>query len=419
MPKKISNALTPLQVKNAKPGRHADGGGLYLLVKASGARSWVFRFMLNGKSRDMGLSRCPEAIAIMQKSQSDQLTLAEARDLAAIYRLKVKAGIDPLSERQKALAEAAAENLLHEAEQVTFQEAASDYLSAREGTWRNAKHRQQWHNTLRDYVFPVIGDMAVKDVETQHVLRVLEPIWGTKSETASRLRGRIESILDAAKVRGHRTGENPARWRGHLDKILPPRKRLSRGHHAALPYRGIPDFIVRLRERSATGALALEFLILTAARTGEVIGAEWDEINFADRTWTIPAQRMKAAREHRVPLCERAVEILRQTHQLGRRHLFPGPRGGAMSGMAMSMLLRRIEDAVTVHGFRSSFRDWASETTSFPHEVCEAALAHTIGNKSEAAYRRGDLFEKRRLLMNEWADYCASLVVTCDNAEAV
>lgn len=419
MPKKISNALTPLQVKNAKPGRHADGGGLYLLVKPSGARSWVFRFMLNGKSRDMGLSRCPEAITIMRKSKTDQLTLAEARDIAAIYRMKVKAGIDPLVERQEAAAQSAAESALREAEQKTFRDAAGDYLASYEGTWRNAKHRQQWHNTLRDYVYPTIGHMAVKDVGTQHILRILEPIWATKSETASRLRGRMENILDAAKVKGYRSGENPARWRGHLDKILPPRKRLSRGHHAALHYQNVPQFMAKLRTHPATGALALEFLILTAARTAEVIGAGWDEISFPDKTWTIPAKRMKAGREHRVPLPKRALEILRQTQQLGGTQLFPGQRGKAMSAMTMSMLLRRIEKTITVHGFRSSFRDWAAETTSYPHEVCEAALAHTISNKAEAAYRRGDLFAKRRLLMNEWSGYCASLVVTTEDPEAV
>ncbi|MDR9395792.1 MAG: tyrosine-type recombinase/integrase [Roseovarius sp.] len=419
MPKKVTNALTPLQVRNAKPGRHADGGGLYLLVKASGARSWVYRFRLNGVSRDMGLSRCPEAIALLEKSEKDELSLAEARDVAAIYRMKVKAGIDPLLEREEAAAQRAEESALREAEQKTFRDVAGDYLASREGTWRNAKHRRQWHNTLRDYVYPKVGDMAVKDVVTQHVLEILEPIWTTKSETASRIRGRVENILDAAKVKGYRTGENPARWRGHLDKILPPRKRLSRGHHAALPYKHVPKFIAKLRAHSATGAFALEFLILTAARTGEVIGAEWDEISFDARTWTIPATRMKAGREHRVPLSERALEILRQSQQLGGTHLFPGQRGKAMSGMTMSMLLRRIENSVTVHGFRSSFRDWASETTSYPHEVCEAALAHTISNKAEAAYRRGDLFTKRRQLMDEWADYCAISVLPTEDAEAV
>ena len=411
MPKKVVNALTPLQVKNAKPGRHADGSGLHLLVKASGARSWVFRYMINGKSRDMGLSRCPEAIAIMEKTGRDELTLAQARDIAAICRLKVKAGIDPLVEREQAQADAIAEARQRQAASVTFRQAAVTYLDAREDGWRNAKHRQQWHNTLATYVYPHIGELPVGDVETQHVLHILEPIWRSKAETASRVRGRIEAILDAAKVRGHRSGENPARWRGHLDKILPARQRLSRGHHAALPYQQVPDLIASLRGRSATAALALEFLILTAARTGEVVGADWNEISFEDATWTVPAKRMKAGREHRFPLPDRAIDILRQTQKLSCDNLFPGQRGGTMSGMAMSMLLRRMGTNVTVHGFRSSFRDWASETTGYSHEVCEMALAHTITNKAEAAYRRGDLFEKRRQLMNDWAEFCNSVAI--------
>jgi integrase len=412
MPKKLSKALTPLQVKNAKPGRHADGDGLHLLVKPTGARSWVFRFMLDGKSRDVGLSRCPEAIELLRKSGGEDLTLAQARDVAAIYRMKVKAGIDPLAERDEVAAKAAADKQARQAASVSFEAMAQTFLGAKKDSWRNVKHRQQWENTLATYAYPVIGDMVVGDIDTPHVLQVLELIWKEKPETASRVRGRIEAILDAAKVRGYRQGENPARWRGHLAQILPARTRLSRGHHKAAGYEDVPTIITRLAKRRAVAALALEFTILTAARTGEVVGATWGEVDLERAVWTISADRMKAAKEHRVPLSDRTVEILTSTKKLGRDHLFPGSRGGPLSGMAMSMLLRRLKVDATVHGFRSSFRDWAAECTGYPHEVCEMALAHTIGNKAEAAYRRGDLFEKRRRLMADWAEFCAGTSVT-------
>ena len=408
MPKKISNSLTPLQVKNAKPGRHVDGNGLHLLVKASGARSWVLRFTLHGKTRDVGLSRCPEALVLLAQSGREELSLAQARDLAAIYRLKVRAGIDPLSEREQQAAASRVAQAQDEAAQLTFYDAAQSYLASRESTWRNAKHRQQWHNTLSAYVFPSLGALPVADIGTAEVLAVLEPIWKSKAETANRVRGRMEAIIDAARARGHFSGENPARWRGHLDKILPARQRLSRGHHAAMPFDEVPAFLEQLRAREAVAAMALEFTILTAARTGEVLGATWAEIDFEKRTWTVPALRMKAGREHRVPLSSRAVEVLNETKKLGSDYLFPGQRGGKLSGMAMAMLLRRMGHVVTVHGFRSSFRDWAAEMTAFPHEVCEMALAHTIANKAEAAYRRGDIFEKRRLLMDGWEEFCSS-----------
>lgn len=407
MPKKVSKALTPLQVKNAKAGRHADGDGLYLLVKPTGARSWVYRFMLEGKARDVGLSRCPEAIELLCKTGGEELSLAQARDIAAIYRMKVKAKIDPLEERDELASKAAAEKQARQAASVTLKAMAETFLAAKEDSWRNSKHRQQWHNTLASYVYPVIGDMVVGDIDTPHILQVLEPIWKEKPETASRVRGRIEAILDAAKVRGYRQGENPARWRGHLAQILPARGRLSRGHHKAAAYETVPSIVNQLQKRKAVAALALEFTILTAARTGEVIGAAWDEVDLDRAVWTVPADRMKAAKEHRVPLSPRAIEILKETKKLDRETLFPGQRGGQLSGMAMSMLLRRMNIDATVHGFRSSFRDWAAECTGYPHEVCEMALAHTIGNKAEAAYRRGDLFEKRRRLMAEWAEFCS------------
>jgi integrase len=407
MPKKLSKALTPLEVKNAKPGRHADGEGLHLLVKNTGARSWVFRFMLDGRARDVGLSRCPEAVAVLRKAGGEELTLAQAREVAAMYRVKVKAGIDPLAERDETAAKAAAEKQARQAASIDFRAMAETFLAAKEGSWRNSKHRQQWHNTLSTYVYPVIGDMVVGDIDTPHVLKVLEPIWKQKAETASRVRGRIECILDAAKVRGYRTAENPARWRGHLAQILPLRSKLSRGHHKAASYSEVPQIIAALKARSAMAALALEFTVLTAARTSEVLGATWAEVDLQRAMWTIPADRMKAAREHRVPLSVRAVEILTETKKLGSKFLLPGQRGRHLSSMAMSMLLRRMNAEATVHGFRSSFRDWAAECTGYPHEVCEMALAHTIANKAEAAYRRGDMFEKRRRLMSDWADYCA------------
>lgn len=398
MPRKLSNVLTPLAVKNARPGRHADGGGLHLLVKGTGARSWVYRFMLNGKSHDIGLGAAGQG----------GISLADARLARDALRLKVKAGIDPLEERQQAAANALAAAQAAAVSGITFKSVAEVYIAANESSWRNHKHRQQWRNTLASYVYPVIGDVPVADVRTMHILQILEPIWQQKPETASRIRGRIETVLDAAKARGFREGENPARWRGHIAQILPPRSRLSRGHHKAMPFEAIPAFMAKLQKREAMAAVALEFLILTAARTSEVLEATWSEIDLDKAIWTVPAARMKAGREHRVPLSLRAVEILRIVNPLGSKFLFPGDRGDHLSVMAMTMLLRRMGLDCTVHGFRSSFRDWAAESTSYTHEVCEMALAHVIGNKSEAAYRRGDLFDKRRLLMADWATYCAS-----------
>ena len=398
MPRKLSNALTPLAVKNAKPGRHADGAGLHLLVKPSGARSWVYRFMLNGKSRDIGLGAAGQGA----------LSLADARDEAAALRLKVKAGTDPLEERQQEAAQALAAAQAAQIAGITFKAVAEAYIAANEGSWRNGKHRQQWRNTLASYVYPVMGELPVAEIGTAHVLKILEPIWQTKPETASRIRGRIETVLDAAKARGYRTGENPARWRGHIAQILPARSRLTRGHHKAMQYDAIPAFVAQLREREAMAALALEFVILTAARTNEVLEATWGEVDLEKAIWTIPAGRMKAGKEHRIPLSPRAVEILKVTKPLEKASLFPAEKRGTLSTMAMTMLLRRMKQDCTVHGFRSGFRDWAAECTGYAHEVCEMALAHVIGNKSEAAYRRGDLFVKRRRLMGDWATYCAS-----------
>jgi len=417
MPRKLSNALTPLAVKNAKPGRHADGDGLHLLVKhptpeaiknakpgqpAKGARSWVYRFMLKGKSRDIGLGAAGQG----------GISLADARTARDALRLKVKAGIDPLEERQREATDALAAAQAAAIAGITFKAVAEAYIGANEASWRNDKHRQQWRNTLASYVYPVMGELPVAEIGTAHVLKILEPIWQDKPETASRIRGRIETVLDAAKARGYREGENPARWRGHIAQILPPRSRLTRGHHKAMPYEAIPAFMAKLREREAMAALALEFVILTATRTSEVLGATWAEVDLDKAIWTVPASRMKAGKEHRIPLSPRAVEILEAVKPLGKASLFPADKGGKLSTMAMSMLLRRMKLDCTVHGFRSGFRDWAAECTGYAHEVCEMALAHVIGNKSEAAYRRGDLFDKRRRLMADWATYCASDGVT-------
>jgi integrase len=353
--------------------------------------------MLNGKTRDIGLGSAGHG----------GISLADARDLASALRLKVKAGIDPLQERHRLAAEALASAQASQVAGMTFKTVAEAYIGANEASWRNDKHRQQWRNTLASYVYPVMGDLAVADIRTAHVLQILEPMWADKPETASRIRGRIETVLDAAKARGYREGENPARWRGHIAQILPARSRLTRGHHKAMPYDAIPAFLAQLREREAMAALALEFVVLTAARTSEVLGATWDEVDLAKAVWTIPAGRMKAGKEHRVPLAPRAIGILETVKPMGKASLFPADRGGKLSTMAMAMLLRRMKVDCTVHGFRSGFRDWAAECTGYAHEVCEMALAHVIGNKSEAAYRRGDMFEKRRRLMTEWADYCA------------
>jgi integrase len=288
-----------------------------------------------------------------------------------------------------------------------FRECAESYIAAHEAGWRNATHRQQWRNTLETYVYPVIGKLPVQDIDTPLVLKVLEPIWRDKTETANRIRGRIESVLDYAKAREYRSGENPARWRGHLSLMLAqPNKIAPHEHHAALPYLEIGGFMEELRGRDSTSARCLEFLILTAARTGEVIGATWSEIDLTAKTWTVPANRMKGNREHRVPLSNRAVEIVQlMQSRCENDFIFPG-RNSGLSNMSLLALLRNMGRSLTAHGFRSSFRDWAAEQTNFPNEVCEMALAHAVGDKVEAAYRRGDLFEKRRRLMDTWAEYC-------------
>lgn len=376
-------------------GRHAVGHGCYLQIAGENGRSWVFRYQKGGKARHIGLGPTTE------------VTLAQARNKAIDLRRMLRdEGIDPLENRAAIRARAALDASLAAAKGVTFKECAERYIASHEAAWRNPVHRKQWRSTLATYVYPIFGTVPIGAIDTALVTKALEAIWATKPETAGRVRGRIESILDWAKAREYRKGENPARWRGHLDKLLPNRRKVRRVvHHAALPYAELPAFMVELRKREALAARALEFAILTAGRTGEVLGARWSEIQ--DKVWIIPPERMKAAQEHRVPLSERALELLRD---LPRENEFLFPSGGnPLSNMAMLSVLRRMERGdLTAHGFRSTFRDWVAERTNYQREVAEAALAHTIENRVEAAYRRGDLFEKRARLMGEWATFCNS-----------
>lgn len=388
------NRLSAKGVSNQRtPGYFPDGAGLYLQVSASGSKSWIFRYTLNGKPREMGLG---SALAI---------DLADARSRAAACRLLLSDGIDPIETRNAQKAQTA----LEQANTVSFKTCAEAYIDVHSKSWSNAKHAAQWKSTLTTYCYPLIGALPVQTVDTDLVVRVLQPIWTQKPETASRLRGRIESILDRATTKRYRSGENPARWKGHLDDLLPSLSKESRvKHHAALPYSQVASFVKSVRAQEGTAARALEFTILTAARTAEAIGARPAEFDLAKSLWTIPASRMKAGREHRVPLSRRAIELLRAQFELDAEYVFPGlGESKPLSNMAMLALLRRMDRSdLTVHGFRSTFRDWAAEQTAYPHEVCEMALAHAVGDKVEAAYRRGDLFEKRQHLAADWAKYC-------------
>ena len=381
--------LSARAVAAAKPGRHGDGRGLYLAVSATSARKWVFRFTIAGRVTEMGLGNAA-------------VSLAQAREKAAEARKLVAAGVNPIEARREA-------GRL-KAGKPTFGQCADALLEAKSPEWRNDKHRAQWKMTLETYASR-LWSVPVDAVDTEAVLGVLQPIWQSKPETASRLRGRIETVLDAARAKGHvaRNEANPARWRGHLDKLLPKRQKLTRGHHAAMAFDDVPEFIGKLREREAVAALALEFAILTAARSGEVLGARWAEFDLEGKVWTVPAARMKAGREHRVPLSSRALAILEAVAEAKTgEFVFAGQKAGKpLSGMAMEMVLRRMKVAgVTVHGFRSAFRDWCGEATSFPRELAEAALAHVAGDATERAYRRGDALEKRRGLMEAWAGFC-------------
>lgn len=384
--------LTVLRAK--KRGYLSDGGCLYLQISQSGAKSWVFRYRAAGRLREMGLGNFPT------------LSLSDARDLAHDYRKKRLFGIDPIEERQS----------LRQSEKfegpnaATFKQCAQAYIESHKTSWANNKHSAQWVASLTTYAYPHIGDQVMQKLTAADVLKVIEPIWVSKTETASRLRGRIENIIDWAIVRGYRTGDNPARWKGHLSHTLPNRSKIRKVQHlAALPYQEIPAFMAELALEKGAAAQALAFAILTAARTGEVLGATWPEINLDTKTWTVPGERMKNSREHRVPLSPQ-VKALIGTLPVKKfeTHLFLGARRGkGLSNMAMLTLLRRMKRGnVTAHGFRSTFRDWAAEQTSYAREVIEQALAHTLQNKVEAAYFRSDLFEKRRALMEDWAAYC-------------
>ncbi len=375
-----STRLTAAFVKSAKPGRYGDGNNLYLKVDTG--KRWLFLFRLDGRSREMGLG------------SAHAVTLAEARDLAAEAKRLVSRGIDPIEERKRASARG-----------KTFGAVADEFIETKGSAWRNPKHRQQWTNTLKAYA-ESLRDMPVADITTTHVLDVLKPIWSDKPETASRVRGRIENILDAAKAQGLRTGENPAAWRGNLAHLLSRRAKLTRGHQRALPYSEMPDFWNELCGRSGTAAMALRFTILTAARTNEVLGATWSEVNLTDTIWTVPAERMKGGKPHRVPLAAEAVSILEEMQALSGTYVFPASGANQrLSSAAMSAVLKRMKVDATVHGFRSTFRDWAGDTTDHPREVIEAALAHQIGSGVERAYRRGDALEKRSLLLEEWSTY--------------
>ena len=395
--------LTVVKVRSLnKPGRYGDGNGLWLQVRDADHKSWLLRFMLAGKAREMGLGVVGE------------VTLAEAREASGAARRLLREGTDPIERRQRQRAEARA------AGAPTFQEVARLYIDAHSPGWRNPKHRAQWTATLETYAYAVCGDCRVSDIKVGDVTRILEPIWLAKSETASRLRGRIEAVLDYAKAKGWREGENPARWKGHLDNLMPSRRKVAQvQHHAALPWAEVGAFMVALRGQAGVSALALEFAILTAARTGEVIGARWAEIDLDQATWTIPADRMKGGREHRVPLTAAALVVLRRAAALHPSHttapdapvFLGGKVGKPLSNMALLALLTRMGRCdLTTHGFRSTFRDWTSEHTTYPREVAEAALAHTLKDKVEAAYRRGDLFEKRRRLMDDWTAWCSEPV---------
>jgi integrase len=381
------NRLTALAVKRtAKPGRYPDGLGLYLFVGPTGNKSWVFRYRRQGRLHDLGLGPL------------HTVSLAEARTKALECRKMLLDGIDPIEARRSGYAPAKAA--------MTFEACAEAYIAAHRSAWRGTKSEIQWSASLRMYVYPIFGDLAVQAVDLPLIMRAIEPIWTAKPETASRVRQRIESVLDWATVRGYRQGENPARWRGHLDKLLPKKSKVRAVvHHPALPYKEIAGFVGELRKRRAIAARALEFLILTASRTGEAIGARWDEIDCAERVWTVPAKRMKAGREHRIPLSDVALGVIAAMREIRQNDFvfFGAKEGQSIQPTTLRALLHDIgRDDLTIHGFRSTFRDWAAERTAHPREVIEMALAHTVSNVVEAAYMRSDLFDKRRQLMDQW-----------------
>jgi integrase len=391
---KAIHKLTALQVARATSGKLGDGGGLWLHAYNAGSKAWVFRFGPQGK-RAHGLGSL------------NTVSLSAAREKARACREMLLAGIDPIAVRATRKSEARVAT----AKTLAFADCADQYHATHRAAWKSAKHAREWRASLAAYAGPVIGRLPVADIDTALVLKVLEPLWGVKLVTAKRIRQRIETVWDWAKVRGYCSGDNPARWSGHLDQLLAaPGKIRTVAHLAAMPYAGVPSFLVALRGREGVAPRALEFAVLTAARSSEVLRATWSEVDLAGKTWTVPAGRMKAGREHRVPLSPDAVALLRALPRVaGNEHVFPGARRSQGLGhVSLFDVLRTMgRGDVTVHGFRSSFRDWAAEQTGYPREICEAALAHVVGNQVEAAYRRSDLFEKRRHLMNDWARFCA------------
>ena len=394
---KLARELSALEVSRLDtPGHHAVGGvaGLYMYVNDSRARSWVLRVMVGLKRRHIGLGGYPT------------VTLAQAKETARQLRDDVSKGNDPIQQRK----EDASRLRAQQASAITFEKAAEGYLDSHGGSWKNAKHRSQWENTLSTYAHPYIGKILVRDIEVEHVLSVLTPIWKIKNETASRVRGRIESVLDWASARSYRSRDNPARWKGLLDKLLPaPSKVKVVEHYKAVPIDNAAEFVSRLRMQEGMAALALEFAILCAARSGEVRGARWSEIDMQACLWTIPKERMKAGKEHRVPLNAQAMEILAAIPNVDPTGLiFFAPKGGVLSDMTLTALMRRMKVDAVPHGFRSTFRDWVSERTCYPRELAEQALAHAIENKVEAAYRRGDVLEKRRIMMSEWGNFLST-----------
>lgn len=419
---KIVAALSDVAVRNMKkPGVHTVGGvtGLKLQIAKSGARSWILRATVAGKVRDIGLGSCAN------------ISLKQARELAREMHQQIQIGIDPVAERQQKRQDLAAAR----ARIKSFDACAEEYIQLQEPKWKGPKQASQWRASIRDYASPILGHLSVADIDTPHILNVLQPIWITKTETASRVRGRIENILSYATTSGYRQGENPARLRGHLDNLLPKASQVkSKGHHAALPYQDIGRFMADLRIRDTTSARALEFSILTACRSGEIRGAKWSEINLQSQQWTIPANRMKAKKEHIVPLSSAAIAVLKTQRSVRNtsEFVFPGARGGQMSDVTISKFVKSMNDisiakghsgyvdphqnnaVVTPHGFRSSFRDWAAEQSNFPREVIEHALAHQLKDKAEAAYQRGSALPKRIKLMEAWADYCGRAVSNLD-----
>tara|TARA_B100000929_G_scaffold289808_1_gene281559 strand:+ start:1049 stop:2239 length:1191 start_codon:yes stop_codon:yes gene_type:complete len=386
--------LSPRKVATAEPGKHEDGGGLRLVVSKGGAKKWVLRFTLKSKRREMGLGSFPDT------------GLAEARRKAENYRKLAKEGTDPIHARELETQQQST---------PTFTNCAARYIQSHRRSWRNAKHARQWVSTLKTYARPVIGEMPVDEIDTHQILNILSPIWIAKTETAKRVQGRIENVLDFASAHKYRDEANPARWRGHLDKLLPkPSKVQKVTHHPAMPYEQVAAFMGAVQDYNSVSSKALQLLILTATRTSEVLNAEWHEIDLVNATWTIPAKRMKASREHRIPLSHQALALITTLPSVkGNSFVFPGMKPSRpLSNMSLLQFMRGLgygpsgdKGNYVPHGFRSSFRDWTGEVTSYPRDVAEMALAHAIENKVEAAYRRGDLFEKRRAMMQEWADY--------------